>query len=94
MVQNISKHIDKFPLWAFLFGLFFTVLAYIIEFSSSTYMFGFTGVQKIHGSNPIMYFVDFLSIILLVITYILVSIVKNQKEEFTTTIKTKDELIN
>ena len=79
---------------ALIIGIFFPVMAWIIEIITNRIHISASSILKMHRENPILWFVDFMPLVFLAIAYIIKERSSHEKEQFDIQISERDERLN
>lgn len=76
---NLSFENQKYPIYGFVFGMAFPIIAWIIDLLYRDINFTASGIWGMHVSNPLHFVIDLAPFILAAVAYILASVIDKKQ---------------
>ena len=90
VIRSRSPYKSKIIIVGFLIGLFFTMIAWIIDIILNKIHISFAGILQIHKENPVIFMIDLIPIITVITIYIVNRRREEEKQIFDVRIKERD----
>lgn len=91
--KQMNKTVRRYTVGGFVFGIFFPLIAWAVEFLAGRYEFGMQGLLQMHTENITHYIIDLAPFILAFVSYLLAKSIGGKQKELHKELEQKEQLI-